>query len=105
MGSSAYVRPGRQLSLGIIDDPACYADNAALEMRTWGNSVNHHSLRGSRKFGRLAGLVAAGFVAAPGAYAHHGFGNFAMDEDIELSGVVTKIDFVNPHSWVHFDVT
>src|SRR5690349_4216761 len=28
-----------------------------------------------------------------------------MDEDITLSGVVTKIDFVNPHSWVHFDVT
>jgi hypothetical protein len=37
--------------------------------------------------------------------AHHGFGNFAMNEDITLSGVVTKIDFVNPHSWVHFDVT
>jgi hypothetical protein len=43
-------------------------------------------------------------VAAP-ALAHHGFGNFAMDEDITISGVVTKIDFVNPHSWVHFDVT
>ena len=28
-----------------------------------------------------------------------------MDEDIELAGVVTKIDFVNPHSWVHFEVT
>ena len=28
-----------------------------------------------------------------------------MDEDIELSGVVTKIDFVNPHSWVHFEMT
>jgi hypothetical protein len=45
------------------------------------------------------------WVAASPALAHHGFGNFAMDEDIELSGVVTNIDFVNPHSWVHFDVT
>jgi hypothetical protein len=44
-------------------------------------------------------------LAVPFARAHHGFGNFAMDEDIELSGVITGIDFVNPHSWVHFDVT
>ncbi len=51
------------------------------------------------------GLLAAGLVVAPTASAHHGFGNFAMDEDIELAGVVTKIDFVNPHAWVHFDVT
>jgi Family of unknown function (DUF6152) len=55
-------------------------------------------------FVALGGLLAAG-LAAPAIHAHHGFGNFAMDEDIELSGVVTKIDFVNPHSWVHFDVT
>lgn len=52
-----------------------------------------------------AGLLLAGLVWVPPAGAHHGFGNFAMDEDLELSGVVTKIDFVNPHSWVHFDVT
>jgi hypothetical protein len=51
------------------------------------------------------GLLATGLFFTPVARAHHGFGNFAMDEDITLSGVVTKIDFVNPHSWVHFDVT
>ena len=56
-------------------------------------------------------LVALGsFVSLPwllvsSASAHHGFGNFAMNEDIEVAGVVTSIDFVNPHSWVHFDVT
>ena len=55
--------------------------------------------------GRHMVLLAAGLAAAPIASAHHGFGNFAMNEDIELSGVVTAIDFVNPHSWVHFDVT
>jgi hypothetical protein len=55
--------------------------------------------------GRLLGLAVASLLAAPAALAHHGFGNFAMNEDITLSGVVTKIDFVNPHSWVHFDVT
>jgi hypothetical protein len=64
--------------------------------------VNHQSVR---KLGRLGAVFATGLFALPVAYAHHGFGNFAMDEDITLSGVVTKIDFVNPHSWVHFDVT
>ncbi len=52
-----------------------------------------------------AGMLVASLGWAPSAGAHHGFGNFAMNEDIQLSGVVTKIDFVNPHSWVHFDVT
>jgi hypothetical protein len=66
--------------------------------------VNHQSLGISRRHA-LGGLLTAGLVVTPAAYAHHGFGNFAMDEDITLSGVVTKIDFVNPHSWVHFDVT
>jgi hypothetical protein len=50
-------------------------------------------------------MLVASLGWAPSAGAHHGFGNFAMNEDIQLSGVVTKIDFVNPHSWVHFDVT
>jgi hypothetical protein len=36
--------------------------------------------------------------------AHHSFGTFLMNEDIELEGVVRKLDFVNPHSWLHLDV-
>ena len=54
---------------------------------------------------RALALLTAGLLTAFTAGAHHGFGNFAMDEDIELTGIVTSIDFVNPHSWVHFDVT
>jgi hypothetical protein len=54
---------------------------------------------------RILGLLGAGMLAAGTAGAHHGFGNFAMNEDIELTGVITRLDFVNPHSWVHFAVT
>lgn len=39
-------------------------------------------------------LLGAGVMTATGAMAHHGFGTFAMNEDIELSGVVTSLDFV-----------
>ena len=28
-----------------------------------------------------------------------------MNENIELNGVVTKFDYVNPHSWLEFDVS
>ena len=52
-----------------------------------------------------AAMLVASLGWTPKAGAHHGFGNFAMNEDIQISGVVTSIDFVNPHSWVHFDVT
>ena len=54
---------------------------------------------------RIVGLLGAGMLVASTASAHHGFGNFAMNEDIELTGVITRLDFVNPHAWLHFDVT
>ena len=54
---------------------------------------------------RLVGTVVVGLGFASAAHAHHGFGNFAMNEDIELTGEITKLAFVNPHSWVYFNVT
>ncbi len=50
-------------------------------------------------------LLGVAVCAAASASAHHGFGNFALNEDIELTGTITRLDFVNPHSWVHFNVT
>jgi hypothetical protein len=54
---------------------------------------------------RQSGIFVAGLVAATAVQAHHGFGNFAMNEDIEITGVITKLAFVNPHSWVYLNVT
>ena len=54
---------------------------------------------------RSIALLGAGLAVAAVAEAHHGFGNFAMNEDIVLTGTITRLDFVNPHSWVHFKVT
>ena len=40
------------------------------------------------------------------SHAHHGTsGQFDGSIDMEVSGVVKKIRFVNPHSYVYFDVT
>ena len=44
-------------------------------------------------------------LSAPVAYAHHGFGTFDMTKEIEITGTVTNLAFVNPHSWLYLDVT
>jgi hypothetical protein len=54
---------------------------------------------------RIVALLGAGVLTAATAGAHHGFGTFSMNEDIELTGVITSLDFVNPHSWLNFNVT
>jgi len=39
------------------------------------------------------------------AYAHHAFSaEFDADQPLDLQGVVTKIRWVNPHSWLYLDV-
>ncbi|HLF11788.1 MAG TPA: DUF6152 family protein [Gammaproteobacteria bacterium] len=49
-------------------------------------------------------VIAAALVAAPVA-AHHGIGTFDTRQTVTLTGVVTGVDFVNPHSWLYLDVT
>jgi len=38
------------------------------------------------------------------AYAHHGAGLYDMRRNVELEGKLTRLDFVNPHTYVYFDV-
>ena len=44
-------------------------------------------------------------LASAQVSAHHAFAaEFDANKKIELRGTVTKVEWVNPHSWVHIDV-
>jgi Family of unknown function (DUF6152) len=51
----------------------------------------------------LAASIAIGLGVSSAAVAHHGFGQFDRSKEVEFTGVITGIDFVNPHSYLHFD--
>ena len=44
-------------------------------------------------------------ATAPIADAHHSFAaEFDADQPVELHGVITKMEWLNPHTWMHLDV-
>ena len=54
-----------------------------------------------RGFAAASVVVALGISTA--APAHHGFGRFDRSKEVQFTGVITGIDFVNPHSYLRFD--
>jgi hypothetical protein len=51
-------------------------------------------------------LVGLGFLAANATpSAHHAFAaEFDKDKPIQLEGTVTRMQWINPHPWIHIDV-
>jgi len=54
----------------------------------------------------IALAAAAGMASTPGRLlAHHAFAaEFDSNKPIELKGVVTRLQWTNPHSWLYVDV-
>ena len=55
---------------------------------------------------RIIAMVSAGVLTAVAPLVgHHAFSTeFDADKPIKLQGTVTKMEWVNPHAWMHIDV-
>jgi hypothetical protein len=54
---------------------------------------------------RLAALVLGVLTAVSSAWAHHAFAaEFDVEKPLQLRGKVTKMEWINPHSWIHIAV-
>lgn len=51
-------------------------------------------------------LIGVALFAVPAANAHHAFGaEFDPNRPLVLRGPITKVQWVNPHAWIHMEVT
>ena len=57
----------------------------------------------SQRCGSSSVLGLAFIVLATPTWAHHGIGRFDPTRELTVKGTLTGLDFVNPHSYVHFN--
>ena len=50
-------------------------------------------------------FVAALMAAGATTLAHHGGGTFDLSKSVTYAGKLTRIELINPHSWLYFEVT
>lgn len=56
-------------------------------------------------FALTVALIAAFSLPAP-LHAHHSFAaEYDAKKPVELKGTLTSLEWVNPHAWIHMDVT
>ena len=53
----------------------------------------------------IAAMVVLTILAGAPAWAHHAFAaEFDAKKPVKLRGTVTKMEWINPHAWIHVDV-
>ena len=52
----------------------------------------------------LFGVLTAGMIVTPAAAHHSVSGQFDQSKPMELTGTISKIDWINPHIYIHLDV-
>ena len=53
-----------------------------------------------------AGVGLAVSMSTTPVLSHHAFGaEFDANKPVKLEGTVTRVEWINPHSWIHLDIT
>jgi len=67
---------------------------------------NRRSVRGVMKVVTLTSIAAAAVAASLPLAAHHSFSaEFDASKEIKATGSVSRLDWQNPHGWIHLTVT
>jgi hypothetical protein len=54
----------------------------------------------------IASALVGVLISASAAFAHHAFAaEFDINQPVKLQGKVQKMEWINPHAWIHVDVT
>ena len=62
-------------------------------------------MKAFESFLACAAVVAAMATVAPRVHAHHAFAaEFDAAQPITLRGTVTRVEWINPHTWIHISV-
>lgn len=54
---------------------------------------------------RIWVTAAIALCLAPSAWAHHSTAMFDMNKEVTLTGTVKQFQWMNPHTWIVFDVS
>jgi Family of unknown function (DUF6152) len=69
-------------------------------------AVTHLRNREYAHMVRLMAFFAVFFASILAASAHHGFGTFEVNKTVSFPNArLTRIELINPHSWLYFEVT
>ena len=69
-------------------------------------NLSRRGIRGAMKIAALTSIAAAALATSLPLAAHHSFtAEFDGTKQIKATGSVTKLDWQNPHGWIHLTVT
>src|SRR5688572_9295170 len=96
------ISTGRRFSRESSGSPPIAHNGSAVSGISWPGSEGNEMTRVTHA--ALVAILLTVPVLVERAAAHHGAGRYDPRQKVELQGTLTRVDFVNPHTYIYFDV-